>query len=74
MIFGDLNLGIDEFFVGMTGPINPAAVFMIRYDRNKGNTRQILDFIFFLLFFFYFFLYFFWLKIPLFLVKMGFFL
>lgn len=45
MIFGDLNLGIDEFFVGMTGPINPAAVFMIQYDRKKGNTRQILDFI-----------------------------
>lgn len=45
MIFGDLNLGIDEFFVGMTGPINPAAVFMIQYDGNKGNTREILDFI-----------------------------
>lgn len=45
MIFGDLNLGIDEFFVGMTGPINPAAVFMIQYDRKKGNTREILDFI-----------------------------
>ncbi len=45
MIFGDLNLGIDEFFVGMTGPINPAAVFMIQYDRNKDNTREILDFI-----------------------------
>lgn len=29
MIFGDLNLGIDEFFVGMTGPTDPAAVFMI---------------------------------------------
>lgn len=40
MIFGDLNLGIDEFFVGMTGPINPAAVFMIQYDRNKDNTRE----------------------------------
>lgn len=40
MIFGDLNLGIDEFFVGMTGPINPAAVFMIQYDGNKGNTRE----------------------------------
>lgn len=45
MIFGDLNLGIDEFFVGMTGPINSAAVFMIQYDRKKGNTREILDFI-----------------------------
>jgi hypothetical protein len=45
MIFGDLNLGIDEFFVGMTGHINPAAVFMIQYDRKKGNTREILDFI-----------------------------
>lgn len=45
MIFGDLNLGIDEFFVGMTGPINPAAVFMIQYNEEKGNTREILDFI-----------------------------
>lgn len=45
MIFGDLNLGIDEFFVGMTGHINPAAVFMIQYDGKKGNTREILDFI-----------------------------
>lgn len=45
MRFGDLNLGIDEFFVGMTGPINSAAVFMIQYDRKKGNTREILDFI-----------------------------
>lgn len=43
MIFGDLNLGIDEFFVGMTGPINPAAVFMIQYDRKKGNTREELQ-------------------------------
>lgn len=43
MIFGDLNLGIDEFFVGMTD--NHAAVFMIQYDRKKGNARQILDFI-----------------------------
>lgn len=45
MIFGDLNLGIDEFFVGMTGPINPAAVFMIQYDKEKNNTQEILDFI-----------------------------
>lgn len=45
MIFGDLNLGIDEFFVGMTVPNDPAAVFMIQYDREKGNARQILDFI-----------------------------
>lgn len=45
MIFGDLNLGIDEFFVGMTGHRDPAAVFMIRYDREKGNAREILDFI-----------------------------
>lgn len=29
----------------MTGPINPAAVFMIQYDGKKGNTREILDFI-----------------------------
>ena len=27
MIFGDLNLGIDEFFVGMTGPIKPCSSF-----------------------------------------------
>lgn len=45
MIFGDLNLGIDEFFVGMTGPRDPAAVFMIQYDKEKDNTREILDFI-----------------------------
>lgn len=45
MIFGDLNFGIDEFFVGMTGPIKPAAVFMIQYDGKKGNAREILDFI-----------------------------
>ncbi|WP_252262433.1 hypothetical protein [Methanobrevibacter smithii] len=45
MIFGDLNLGIDEFFVGMTGPINPGAVFMIQYDKDECNTREILDFI-----------------------------
>ena len=45
MIFGDLNLGIDEFFVGVTGPINPAAVFMIQYNKEKNNTREILDFI-----------------------------
>lgn len=45
MIFGDLNLGIDEFFVGMTGPINPAAVFMIQYNKEKNNTQEILDFI-----------------------------
>lgn len=43
MRFGNLNLGIDEFFVGMTD--NPAAVFMIQYDMKKGNARQILDFI-----------------------------
>lgn len=45
MIFGDLNLRIDEFFVGMTVPNDPAAVFMIQYDRKKDNARQILDFI-----------------------------
>lgn len=45
MIFGDLNLGIDEFFVGRTREMKPAAVFMIQYDRKKGNTREILDFI-----------------------------
>lgn len=45
MIFGDLNLGIDEFFVGVTGPINPAAVFMIQYNKEKNNTQEILDFI-----------------------------
>lgn len=45
MIFGDLNLGIDEFFVGMTGNIDPAKVFMIQYNKEKNNTREILDFI-----------------------------
>lgn len=38
-------MGIDEFFVGMTRNSDPAAVFMIQYDREKGNTREILDFI-----------------------------
>lgn len=42
-MFGDLNLGIDEFFVGRTS--DSAEVFMIQYDRKKGNTREILDFI-----------------------------
>lgn len=45
MIFGDLNLGIDEFFVGRTKNMDPAAVFMIQYNKEKGNTREILDFI-----------------------------
>lgn len=45
MIFGDLNLGIDEFFVGMTGNIDSAKVFMIQYNKEKNNTREILDFI-----------------------------
>lgn len=43
MMFGDLNLGIDEFFVGRTS--DSAEVFMIQYDKEKGNTREILDFI-----------------------------
>lgn len=38
-MFGDLNLGIDEFFVGMTS--DSAEVFMIQYDKEKGNTREI---------------------------------
>lgn len=42
-MFGDLNLGIDEFFVGRTS--DSAEVFMIQYDKEKGNTREILDFI-----------------------------
>lgn len=45
MIFGDLNLGIDEFFVGRTRNIDSAKVFMIQYDKKKDNTREILDFI-----------------------------
>lgn len=45
MIFGDLNLGIDEFSVGITGNIDPAKVFMIQYNKEKNNTREILDFI-----------------------------
>lgn len=45
MIFGDLNLGIDEFFVGRTRNIDSAKVFMIQYDKEKDNTREILDFI-----------------------------
>lgn len=45
MIFGDLNLGIDEFFVGMIGNIDPAKVFMIQYNKEKNNTQEILDFI-----------------------------
>lgn len=38
MMFGDLNLGIDEFFVGRTS--DSAEVFMIQYDKEKGNTRE----------------------------------
>lgn len=45
MIFGDLNLGIDEFFVGRTRNIDPAKVFMIQYNKEKNNTQEILDFI-----------------------------
>lgn len=45
MIFGDLNLGIDEFFVGMIRNIDPAKVFMIQYNKEKNNTQEILDFI-----------------------------
>lgn len=45
MIFGDLNLGIDEFFVGRARNIDPAKVFMIQYNKEKNNTREILDFI-----------------------------
>lgn len=45
MIFGDLNLGIDEFFVGMIRNIGSAKVFMIQYNKEKNNTREILDFI-----------------------------
>ena len=44
-MFGDLNLGIDEFFVGKTRNIDSAKVFMIQYDKEKDNTREILDFI-----------------------------
>lgn len=45
MIFGDLKLGIDEFFVGRTRNIDSAKIFMIQYDKKKDNTREILDFI-----------------------------
>ena len=42
-MFGDLNLGIDEFFVGRTS--GPAEVFMIQYNKEKNNAREIIDFI-----------------------------
>lgn len=47
MRFGNLNLGVDEFFVNTFENIvgNKFFVYAIRYDREKDNTREILDFI-----------------------------
>lgn len=47
MIFGNLNLGVDEFFVKTFENIvgDKVFVYAIRYDRDKDNTREILDFI-----------------------------
>lgn len=47
MRFGNLNLGVDEFFVTIFGDIvgDKVVVYAIRYDRDKDNTREILDFI-----------------------------
>lgn len=47
MIFGDLNLGVDEFLVKAFENIvgDKVFVYAIRYDEEKDNTREILDFI-----------------------------
>lgn len=47
MIFGNLNLGVDEFLVKTFENIvgNKVFVYAIRYDLEKDNTREILDFI-----------------------------
>lgn len=47
MRFGNLNLGVDEFLVMAFENIVGDTVFVyaIRYDREKDNTREILDFI-----------------------------
>ena len=47
MIFGYLNLGVDEFLVKAFENIvgDKVFVYAIRYDEEKDNTREILDFI-----------------------------
>lgn len=47
MRFGNLNLGVDEFLVKAFENIvgNKVFVYAIRYDKEKDNTREILDFI-----------------------------
>lgn len=47
MRFGNLNLGVDEFLVKAFENIVEDKVFVyaIRYDSEKDNTREILDFI-----------------------------
>ena len=47
MIFGNLNLGVDEFLVKAFENIvgDKVFVYAIRYDEEKDNTREILDFI-----------------------------
>ena len=47
MRFGNLNLGVDEFVVTAFENIVEDKVFVyaIRYDGEKDNTREILDFI-----------------------------
>ena len=47
MRFGNLNLGVDEFLVKVFENIVEDKVFVyaIRYDGEKDNTREILDFI-----------------------------
>ena len=47
MIFGNLNLGVDEFLVKAFENVvgDKVFVYAIRYDEEKDNTREILDFI-----------------------------
>lgn len=47
MRFGNLNLGVDEFLVKAFENIvgDKVFVYAIRYDGEKDNTREILDFI-----------------------------
>ena len=47
MRFGNLNLGVDEFLVKAFENIvgHKVFVYAIRYDQEKDNTREILDFI-----------------------------
>lgn len=46
-MFGDLNLGIDEFFVMSfeNDMGDKVCIYAIQYDSKEGNTREILDFI-----------------------------